>query len=433
MDAQLLQHRRTIWASAPGAQKLFAAVRLLPTPAAVETRARPAIAVAVDTSGSMYQKVAGRSAKIDVAIDVVGEIPLVPGFRAGTEISLIQFDTDASVLLPLSVLAENGQQVMESHAKRLRQFNGGTDLARALELALDQLDNASEGTVRRIVVVTDGETVDEDRCRLIAGQAAERGVGIFCVGIGDEYREDFLLELAERTRGGVAHVDDGEDSRVKMRHALRQELIAAQRQTLTNGLLTVQCGLGVWLERVDQVYPRCLPLPESTSSSYVVGGAAEADESVFLLDMQIGELPNEIGADLRIADIALEFTRIDTGERVSWSSPVFLTPVADSAAARAIDKDVMFYVRQRNIAGLVDDAARQSRLGDARAAKKSLLDARRITNLIGHHQMDRRIAGAERELDDRGEIRAATQKDLKVTSRMGTLNLLGLGRPEGDA
>ena len=420
MELHLRSHRTYIPISEKP-QKLFVTARLQPSGSVSTLRMTPSISIVVDTSGSMYQRGENGKSKMDTAIEVIGSIPFIPGFSHGAEISLIQFDSNASVLLAQSQLPKNAVEVMQSHATRLRNFNGGTMLNKGLLLALEELAKSTKGTNKTIIILTDGETGDEKACFDLTNQAIKSGIDFFCIGLGKEYNENFLTLLAEQTRGGIAHVTDDQFSTQALHDALSVRLRHAQRETIHNASIRVEVAKNATLSSISQVYPKCMTLPKKESQSWQLGAMAADDDPVFLLEFEIRSTEkNETSA---VASISVNFRDEMTQKDELLTQNVFIGQSADPMMSRKIDDSVMHYVRQRNIASLVDNASQLSRQGNIGQAGVKLASARRITNMIGHVVLDRKLAQAQQDLEQGEEIRTSLRKDLKVTSRMGTTSI----------
>jgi Ca-activated chloride channel family protein len=80
---------------------------------------------------------------------------------------------------------------------------GGTEMFRGLELAAQQNRlHRDADRVNHIILLTDGNTYgDEPRCISLARELASEGIGISALGIGHEWNDEFLDEIASITGG----------------------------------------------------------------------------------------------------------------------------------------------------------------------------------------------------------------------------------------
>ncbi|KAF0108328.1 MAG: hypothetical protein FD146_902 [Anaerolineaceae bacterium] len=124
--------------------------------------------------------------------------------------SVVAFSDRAEVILPSVRNTELGK--LEARIQML-QNSGGTEIYQGLETGLRETGrNADKRHVNHIILLTDGRTYgDEKNCLELAQKAAESGIGISGLGIGHEWNDAFLDELAGRTGGSSMYVSRPED------------------------------------------------------------------------------------------------------------------------------------------------------------------------------------------------------------------------------
>lgn len=91
----------------------------------------------------------------------------------------------------------------------LLQAGGGTEIAQGIEAGLGELKrNFSREGVNQMILLSDGRTYgDEDACRSLANHAASMGIAINGVGIGSDWSDSLLDEIAGKTGGNVVFLD----------------------------------------------------------------------------------------------------------------------------------------------------------------------------------------------------------------------------------
>lgn len=117
-------------------------------------------------------------------------------------LSIVTFSDRADVFLKASPLRD------KSGAKALvttMQASGSTAMLQGMLAAVEQNRiYAGRNFVNHIIMITDGRTYgDEPACLELAERAASEGIGISAMGIGDEWNDTFLDQLASRT-GGIS-------------------------------------------------------------------------------------------------------------------------------------------------------------------------------------------------------------------------------------
>jgi len=176
------------------------ALPLLLEPKVEHRQLRGALAIVIDTSGSMQMPVPGTSAKrIDLAAEA--SVAALQALSSKDLVAVIAFAGDYRIAVPL------GPNLDPKHAAtaiRTAGPAGGTDLFPAL-VAAGNLLRDSTGGVRHILVVSDGETAGtaEDGAA-IAGAIARSGITITTVGLAEGAGADTLRRIAV-AGGGTFH------------------------------------------------------------------------------------------------------------------------------------------------------------------------------------------------------------------------------------
>jgi Ca-activated chloride channel family protein len=168
------------------------------------------ILIAIDSSRSMLAKDVSPSrlgrAKL-VAEDLIAALP-------EERFGLIAFAGEAEVEAPLTVDHETVIDAI-NHLDTNSIARGGTDIAaaiRAAELALGQKSKS----LRALVLLTDGEELDEDGVEA-ARKAAQSGIRIFTIGIGSPNGAEITLPNGQvlRDRDGEVVTSKLDEARLK--------------------------------------------------------------------------------------------------------------------------------------------------------------------------------------------------------------------------
>src|SRR5262249_35683027 len=157
--------------------------------------------------------------------------------------------------LPVTPLAERDR--IEDALRRVDECDvdpGGTAVDQGLQLTLAELErHAGPGVVSRLIVLTDGETTGEQRCRQLAQQAAPQQIRLTLMGVGTEWQPEFLKELATLGDGTWQYVDAGAAD------GARRAFAEAFRRLGATGFGGVELHLrpaaGVRVKRVRQMTP----------------------------------------------------------------------------------------------------------------------------------------------------------------------------------
>jgi Ca-activated chloride channel homolog len=434
LNIDLRAHRPYLRASTRG-QKLFLMLKLLPAPEAVNARPDISIAVVVDTSGSMREPAPGTTpelietapvtvdgktynatyrgkSKLDVTMDAVRRLVESEHLRPADRVALIHFDDRSDVLASESVGA--GRSRLAEAIDKLREHSGGTQMAPGLHDAVDVLQKEDDAT-RTVLLLTDGLAIDEEECREAASALAAQRARIIALGVGEEYNEDLLADLASVTQGKPY---DFRDMTV-LPEIFDAELGAATRQVISDVEATVKTVRDVKLVSVGRVYPSLADL-DSAQAPLQLGSLESGDHTIFILELDVPERP-EIRA--RMAQIGVTYRVPGQGYR-GESPPidVVVEYTTDEALSAQVDPEVMGYIQQRNVDNLVRQATQQAETNPEQAAK-TLRVARSMTQRLGNRGMTVALGQAEDELRSRGTIAIGTRKTIKLGARTQTMKV----------
>jgi Ca-activated chloride channel family protein len=224
-----LSHTRVL---SGGEQRIFAEVDVKADAAARRAERAPlSMVVVLDTSGSMGGE------KIEEARRSAAR--LVREMRDDDEIAFVRYASDAQVVQPLARVGQVREQLIS--AINMLNAGGGTDIPRGLRLGLGELDRASAGRVRRVVLASDGLDASRVMAEQLARDASARGVTVSSMGIGLDFDESYMGGLAVAGHGNFAFVKDG----AALATFLQRELTETATTVAQNVTARLQLPAGV--------------------------------------------------------------------------------------------------------------------------------------------------------------------------------------------
>jgi Ca-activated chloride channel family protein len=124
--------------------------------------------------------------------------------------SVVAFSDRAEEIIPASRTPELSKLEARIH---MLQPSGGTEILSGLDMGFNEIiRNIHHAQVNHIILITDGKTYgDEEKCINLAQRASEQGVGISGLGIGSEWNDNFLDEVASCTGGSSMYVSRPQD------------------------------------------------------------------------------------------------------------------------------------------------------------------------------------------------------------------------------
>lgn len=180
------------------------------------------ICLVIDRSTSM------QGIKMDVVKDTA--IQIIRKLKEEDYFSLVTFSDRAEVVIP----AERTTDPKKLEARiQMIQCSGGTEIYSGLETGYNEiLRNQRNSPSNHIILLTDGRTYgDEERCRELAGRAAEKGITIRGLGIGPEWNDTFMDELTSLTGGSSMYISRPQDIQRILLKQISQMAVSFSEET----------------------------------------------------------------------------------------------------------------------------------------------------------------------------------------------------------
>lgn len=148
-------------------------------------------------------------------------IHLVRRLRQQDIFSIVTFSDRAQILFPASVQLD--RQRMEAQIRTVNP-SGGTEIFQGLQVGVDEVrKNLSAERVNHVILLTDGQTYgDENHALDLAETAADLGIGISGMGIGQDWNDDFLDELAAKTGSSSSYIAEPQEIQKFLEEKFRQ-------------------------------------------------------------------------------------------------------------------------------------------------------------------------------------------------------------------
>ncbi len=205
------------------------------------------VCLVLDRSTSM------KDAKMDLL--KAAAIHFLRDLRAEDIFSAVAFSDRAEVIVPAGRRAERHK--MESQIRAI-QAAGATELFQGLESGLNEARRGRNAQrVNHLILLTDGHTYgDEHACLELATQAAQEGIGISVMGIGADWNDAFLDQVAGRTGNGSRYIARPQDIQKLLSEKFHDlTRVLAEEVTFEGGL-----GRGVRLNYTFRLHPEAGPL-----------------------------------------------------------------------------------------------------------------------------------------------------------------------------
>jgi len=244
-----------------GHDRTYGLLMLLPPTAGSETTRLPReVIYVIDTSGSMT------GPSIEQAKEALEMA--VSRLSADDRFNIVEFNSYATPLFPEARPADAGNLTKARNFVRALRAQGGTEMAAALNLALDGKDAGSR--VRQVIFLTDGSVGNEDQLfKLIQDRLGD--TRLFTVGIGSAPNSWFMTKAAQIGRGTFTYIGRIEEVKEKM-----EDLFAKLESPVVKGVRIDWPGQAeTWPARVPDLY-----LGEPVQVAFALDKAARGDIKV---------------------------------------------------------------------------------------------------------------------------------------------------------
>jgi len=398
-------------------QVAYLLVELMPTQIVANVRMPVNVSFVLDRSGSMKgDKIECVRRATTMALDMLNE---------QDTLSVVIFDHRTEVLIPAQSV--ESPRSLKDKISRIRDA-GGTKIAPAVDLALHEIGKGSKETIRRMVLLTDGQTEHEDECLLRAEDAGREGIPITALGVGDDWNEDLLIDMANRSNGTADFIDHAD----KISDYFQTTVQRAQGAVIQNTAFTMRLVQGVAPRALWQV----IPLINDLGYKYIsdrdinipLGELASGQGQTLLIELLVEPRPIgqyrvgqvEVSYDVPALNLVQEKLRED----------VILAFTDEQKEINQVQPSVMNIVEKVSAFKLQTRALQDLQTGDVGSATQKLQSA--VTRLLsqGETELAETMKKEISNLEQSGHLSSEGQKTIKFGTRK-TVRLTDLDLPEG--
>lgn len=371
------------------------------------------LSLVLDKSGSMAgQKIADLRTAARLAID-----QLTPD----DFISLIVFDDKATVAFPSQKATD--KPALKAAVSRIRD-GGGTHISFGMSKGLIELEKQlGSDRASRMILLTDGETFgDEQGCRDLARQAGDAGIAISAFGLGEDWVEQLLDDIADASQGSSDYIDSPE----KTASAFQRTVKTVQAAVVQNASLILRLSSGVSPRAIWRVTPMISRLGAQHLSDRdvqtVLGELAKGAGQSVLVELLF---PERAVGRYRMAQAEVRYDVPSAGlvnEKVRADIVVDFT--ADPAAARQYDARVMNIVEKVTAHKLQTRALDAAAAGDIATATRQLRAAATRLLDLGEAELAQTAQDEADRLEKEGQMSAGGTKKLRYETRKLTMDIV---------
>lgn len=379
------------------------------TPAAASEAVPLNFCLVLDRSGSM------KGAKLAALKDAVRRV--VDTLTPQDIVSIVLFDDTVHVLTPATPATDKAALLAQVDAI---EEMGGTAMSGGLAAGQAELrKHMAPDRVAAMLLLTDGQTWgDEDRCRAIARELGAEGVRVTALGLGAEWNEKLLDDIADSTGGASDYIADPAQITASFQRAVR----AAQGTAARDARLL--------LRLVRDVAPRAVYRATPVIANLGYQPIGQNEVAVRLGDLEAGAtasvvvelmLPARQAGSFRVAQAELHFTPLG-GEPQVVKQDVLLELTAD-ASKPAYDPRVMNLVEKVTAFKLQTRALSEAEAGNLSGATQKLRAAATRLLDLGELELAQKAQEQAAALEQGQGMSAEGQKELRYATRRLTQKL----------
>lgn len=233
------------------------------------------LAIVIDRSGSMDTPEKMPYLKQSLRV-------FLKSLASNDMIALVTFSTDAEVLVPATKVGDGSW--IENAVNRI-QPSGSTNLHAGMILGFKEVErNFDVRRNNRVILLTDGianvGVVDSNQIAADAKRYNERGIYLSTIGLGREFNDALLSELAKQSKGAYHFVD----SAAEMDKIFRQQVGGLLQKAASNISITLRPASSVSVESITGYDGR----PPSGAVQVKMHDMGTGDSQVFLTRLNVG-------------------------------------------------------------------------------------------------------------------------------------------------
>jgi Ca-activated chloride channel family protein len=409
-----VQTNKDTFPATGGQQLTYVLIEAMPTGVVADVKMPLNFSLVLDHSGSMSgAKLDNLKEAAKLAVDQMGSQDLI---------SIVIFDDKVKVVAPSQPVSD-GQGLKEQIGSI--RAGGGTAISRGMKEGLQELrKGVGSDRVSRMLLLTDGETFgDEDVCRRLAADASGEGIPIVALGLGEEWNEQLLDDIADTAGGTSDFIPEGQPDVIL--RTFERQVRAAQATVVQNAELILRLVGGMMPRAVWRVTPMIAKLGHRALS--------DRDVQITLGDMERGQgqsvlvemlVPPRQPGSYRIAQAEVSYDVPATGtmdEKVK--TDVVLNFTSDPALASQGNPYVLNIIEKVTAHKLQTRALDEAAVGNIAGATEKLRAAATRLLELGEDDLAQTALDEAKRLEEGEGLSSGGTKKLRYETRKLTQKL----------
>ena len=336
-------------------------------------------------------------------------IELVRQLKPLDLLSIVAFSDRAETILPSSI---NSNPQRSENRIRMLQASGGTEIYQGLIAGVSEVRrNLSPYYINHVILITDGHTYgDESHCLELARRCADNNIGLSCLGIGHEWNDVLLDELANTTGGSCTYIKDP----AELKTFLKQKFEGFGQVYAKDVTMNLVTGSGVDLKYAYRLQPETNVLP--ISSSFKLGDIPKSTHLSVLLEFLVTPVSPSIKS-LLMADGSLVFSIPMLGDSAFRVPITFYRSTSANNQPHPPPKKIIEAMSRLTLYRMQEQAKAEVKVGNYLDASNRLQHM--ATNLFsqGESKLAKTILNEAKNIENHHEYSEEGQKQIKYGTR----------------
>ncbi len=380
-------------------------------PTDVSVQAMPLnVSLVLDVSGSMHSE--NRLEYVKRAAEHVVDM-----MSPDDIVSIVAFADSAKAVSQAMAAGDKGRIKQAIQHIENADVGGGTSMYLGMERGVGEVrKNLSDQRSNRVIVLTDGQTSGEDQCQQIAQKEAPAGVSFSAIGVGSDWNEELLTQIAA-IGGGQWHYVATPD---QAQQIFQREFGQLMTTAFSNVILKAHLMKDIGVKRARQVEPDHAELSVDMGDARLaiipIGAMQKDKPKWFVLDFG---LPKRAPGRYLIARVELTYN-VPSANIVGESTPTIGVSVVytDDRSQSYVNGEVARCIDQLQIEDLASKATGFLNQGEVARATMLLQNAANIANRAGDARKTQALGQALNELGQAGgQVSRQTMLQLKDQAR----------------
>ena len=398
------------------AQLVYALLEIMPTDVMAAVRMPLNFSLVLDRSGSMKDE--GKLDQLKQAVKYVIDLLADDDY-----VSVVTFSGESHVVLSSTLMGKVRRNDLKRQIDKIDLKWTGTHIAVAVRAGrVEVKKRLAADRVNRVVLLTDGQVQmpsgdhrrGEQECLKEAEECGREGIPLLPLGLGSDWNEDLLADMAGRSGGVADYIARPEDLTPFFANTVQ----SMQAAVVQNAVLTLRLVAGINPRKVWRVVPLIADLGYSSSFDRTItvplGELEKGQGQALLVELMLPArqagtyriAQAEIAYDVPLLNLVQEKVRADL--MLSFTYDPYLTQQVNPRVMNIVEKVTAFKLQTR--------ALQEAELGDVAGATQKLRAAATILLNQGDTDLARTVQLEADKLEQQGQISAEGKKTIKFKS-----------------